>query len=262
MNFFPSSTLLSAIFMIGIALGCAQADAPQENTTKQTETVAPAIDLEQNSNKAEDTEQNSNEAETSPESEIVATSILALRPGQAWTEVLPGEEAYELMYTENGTLLYQGMVIVSEIRVSGSYAKRLLISDSSPSGNYHLFQACDRLGERSLCWAEFLVNKAENRAQQVSLSKYGVSHWVRWSEDEKYALFPYRSESSFTLRGLDLETGESSGYIDWFCNIDLNSFSWIDNRVFQIQVLDHGENGWPCNDSPRWFREDIAKLFE
>ena len=259
MNFFPSSTLLSAIFVIGISLGCVQANAPQKNTIKQTETPTPEIALGQNSDEAEDIEQNINEAEISPESEIISSTNSALMPGEkAWTEISPGEEAYELIFTENGTLLHQGRVLLSEIPVSGSNAKRLLISGPSPSGNYHLFRACDAL---DFCWAEFLVNKAESSAQQVSLSKYGVMHWDQWSEDERYALFSYTSESSFILYALDLVTGES-GDSDWFCDVDLNSFSWIDNRVFQIQVLDHGDTGWPCNDSPRWFREDIAKLFE
>ena len=253
MKLLTSSTLLSAFCMMSIALGCTQADIPQENLTNQTETIPQATDVEQTSK----------QTEPRPESEIVASTNRALRSGeQTWTEILPGEEAYELIFTEEGALLYQGTVLLSKVLVSGLPAKRLLISGPSPSGNYHYFQACDALDEAALCWTEFLVTKTEGSVQQVSLSKYGVMHWVQWSEDERYALFPYTSEGSFTFYALDLETGESSTDSDWFCDVDLNSFSWLDNRNFQIQVFDHGDAGGPCNDSPRWFSADMTKLFE
>ncbi|MDJ0703478.1 MAG: hypothetical protein QNJ46_09380 [Leptolyngbyaceae cyanobacterium MO_188.B28] len=238
---------------MGLTLGCAQTNAPKKNLSKPTETTSPAIDPVQISR----------QKAPQPETDITASSTSALIPGeQVWTELLPGEEAYELEFTAEGALLYQGTVLVSDIQVSSDvYAKKLIISPSSPSGNYHFLKACDGLDESALCWTEFLVNKAEGGAQQVGLTKYGVMHWVQWSEDEQYALFSYTGEGAFTFYALNLETGEPSSDADWFCDVDLSSFSWVDNRLFQVQVFDNDDTDWQCNDSPSVFVGDISELF-
>ena len=83
---------------------------------------------------------------------------------------------------------------------------------------------------------------------------------MQWSEDEEYALFNYTSEGSSTLSGLNLKTGEATGGSDWFCDVDLNSFSWIDNKVFQIQVFDNKDQDLKCQDTPYWFRGNVSLL--
>ena len=71
-----------------------------------------------------------------------------------------------------------------------TYAQRLIVSNTSPSGRFNVVKACEGTTDESgLCWAVFLVDRQSKTAEKISIAKYGGQNWVQWSGDERYAVF-------------------------------------------------------------------------
>lgn len=179
----------------------------------------------------------------------------------AWTTILAGESAEGLTFTEAGTLLYQGQVLLSQIPVSyGSdgtitYAKRLIVSAASPTNRFSIVKACESAtSESGLCWALYLVDRQSGSAQRLEVAKYGGRDWVQWSADPRYAIMAEQMEASTWFIAIDLQTGQSRQFDPIPAIVDLASFTWTGDRSFEVDV--------PCDRSPcPQFRGEIETLF-
>jgi hypothetical protein len=207
----------------------------------------------------------------SPETVDASTLTSAASPAlpkmvgvQEWAETLKGESAQGLTFTEDGRLLYQDNVLLTEIPVSyGSngditYAQRLIVSDTSPSGRFNIVKACEgTTTESGLCWSVFLVDRQAQTAQKIDIAKYGGLNWVQWTVDERYALFVEAMEGVSWFVALDLQAGKSKMFEQTAATADLSSFKWIDNRTFKANLL--CQDGANCTEPP--FRGNISTLF-
>jgi hypothetical protein len=165
-----------------------------------------------------------------------------LTGNQAWQSITPGETADGLTFTTDGKLLYQNEPLLVEIPVSYSsdntvtYAKRLIVSPTSPSGRYSLVKACDRETDEALCWAVYRVDRQHAKVQQVSIGKYGGLEWIQWSSDERYAVFLEKMEGTAWFIVMNLETGESQLSDQLPAQPDLTSFVWTGDRIFNVTL--------------------------
>ncbi len=189
---------------------------------------------------------------------------------EGWVTLHPGEEKDGLKFTKDGALSYQGKVLLPNIPVSYvsdgtvKYAGRLIVSNPSPSGNFNFFQACEQPSDGgSLCWALFVVDKEKGKATKTHAGKYGPLQWVKWSRDERYAILANQNEGASWLHAIDLQTGDSKPFKDegWSCsNIDLNSFSWIDDKGFKVKI--YHTPGCPGNtDKSFLYTGNIEDIF-
>ncbi len=159
--------------------------------------------------------------------------------GQTWTQINRGQSAQELQLTEQGSLSYQGKVLLPTIPVSYSSdgsvteALQLIVSPTSPSGRYNFFKACDRDG---LCWAVYLVDRTEKTAKKVDVAKYGGRDWVQWSADERYAVLAEQMEGATWMVAVELPTGTSAMSDELTFTADLASFKWTGDRTFTLQA--------------------------
>ncbi|MBD1913159.1 MULTISPECIES: hypothetical protein [unclassified Leptolyngbya] len=183
---------------------------------------------------------------------------------QEWAEILKGESAQGLAFTEDGRLLYQDKILLTEIPVSYvsngdiTYAQRLIVSDVSPSGRFNIVKACeDATAESGLCWSVFLADRQAGTARKIDIAKYGGLNWVQWTGDERYALFVESMEGVSWFVALDLQTGESKMFEQTAATVDLSSFKWIDHRSFEANLS--CQDGATCTEPP--FRGNISTLF-
>jgi hypothetical protein len=164
-----------------------------------------------------------------------------------WLDLLPGETVRDLSFTETGTLSYQETILLSEIPVSTSsdgavtYAKRLIVSPTSPSGRYTILKACEEVTDGGLCWAIYKVDRAQQTAQTVSIGKYGGLDWVQWSADDRYAVFLEKMEGTAWFIVMDLQSGESSISSEMPAQPELDSFTWTGDRTFTITLADQSQ---------------------
>jgi ankyrin repeat protein len=182
----------------------------------------------------------------------------------SWVTLCPGEKAHGLEFTEDRTLSYQGKVLLSKIPVSYnaygpiSYARQIIVSNPSPSGNFSFFKACDG----SLCWALFFVDKQKRKLNKTNAGKYGPNTWVQWSRDERYAILASENDGAAWIHAIDMKTGNSRVIKEAFQGaIKLNSFSWINDREFKIKIIPYLKNSGFQQDtaSSFWWRGNIEK---
>jgi hypothetical protein len=197
-----------------------------------------------------------------------------LPPGEeAWVTLSPGKEAHGIKFTKEGGLSYQGKVLLSKIPVSYvsdgtvKYAGSLIVSNPSPSGRFNFFKACEQSsgdGSGGLCWALFVVDKQKGKANKTQAGKYGPLQWVQWSKDERYAILANQNEGAIWLHAIDLKTGDSKSFDDagWSCSkIDFNSFSWVNDRVFNVKIT-HPQGCEQDAVKSYVFTGNIKKLFK
>ncbi|MFP5274052.1 hypothetical protein [Coleofasciculus sp.] len=214
----PVRVLMSVFLVSGAIAGCTQPTS-QTNGALSTATAKPP-------------------AAVSPASPTTATNSPINSPD--WVNLLPGETIGDLTFTQGETLVYQCKTLLSEIPVSYSsdgtvtYAKRLIVSGSSPSGRYTFIKACEiEVKEIGLCWSIYKVDALATEAQKVNISKYGGLNWVQWSSDERYAVF--FDKTWFIV--MDLLTGESKTSSELSAQPDLKSFTWTSDRTFDVTLV-------------------------
>lgn len=115
---------------------------------------------------------------------------------QRWATILKGDSLQDLTFTNDGKLLYQNNVLLKKVPVSYvsngnvTYAQRLIVSDPSPLGRFKVIRACESpTNETGLCWAVFLLDRQLRTAKKIGIAKYGGQEWVKWTTDERYAVF-------------------------------------------------------------------------
>jgi hypothetical protein len=174
----------------------------------------------------------------------------------SWATLLPGESAHGVTFDAEGSLKQGNKEVLEDIPVtyvsdgSAVYAQRLIVSPPSPSGNFHFLKGCETaIPDQGLCWAVFLMNKANGTAYPVTVGKYGGENWVQWSADDRYAVLVEILEGSAWIYVVDLQTEASRHLGEMSVNVDLDSFQWTGDRTFTIRV-----DGSPIE-------ADIATLF-
>ncbi len=183
----------------------------------------------------------------------------------SWVQLQPGDEEYGVKFNKDGSLSNQGKVLISKIPVSYSsdgsvfYAINIILSNPSPSGNFHFFQACDTQG---LCWALYLIDKNQSKVHKTFAGKYGSFQWVQWTEDERYAILADQNEGYSRIYAIDLKTGDSKSVDIGSLAIDFKSFSWLDSRKFKIKVINHPTcvDCKPDKSNSYWFQGNITNI--
>lgn len=162
-----------------------------------------------------------------------------------WATLFPGDTTADLTFAETGDLLLAEQQLLDSIPVSyendtpSSYAARLLVSPSSPSGRYSIVKACeDPAPGMGLCWSIYAIDREEAIAQKVGIGKYGGMDWVQWSPDERYAVFLEKMEGTSWFVVLDLEIGESLLMEELSAEADLSQLRWTGDRTFQVPLAD------------------------
>ena len=184
---------------------------------------------------------------------------------QSWITLQPGDEEYNIKFAKDGSLSHQGKVLMPKIPVSYSsdgsvfYAINIILSNPSPSGNFHFFQACDTQG---LCWALYLIDKNQGKVYRTSAGKYGSSQWVQWSKDERYAILADQNEGYSRMYAINLKTGDSKSIDIGSRAIDLKSFSWLDSRKFKVKIINHPAcaDCKPDKSKFYWFQGNITNI--
>lgn len=186
--------------------------------------------------------------------QVTPGAIIKRPQHRGWTQLTPGKTAYGLQFTPAKSLTFQGKTLLSRVPVSYSsdgvttYAQRLIVSPTSPSGRFNIVKGCDG----ALCWAVFLIDRQTGKAQQIQIGKYGGLEWVKWTKDERYAVFGEKNDGAFWFNVVNLQTGETKLSEQLNPQVNLNSFTWISDRAFRVNFL----------NSKVPFRGDITKLFD
>ncbi len=210
------------------------------------------------------------QSKASPTAEVDAPS----KPNaQGWVTLYPGETADGLEFSKDGKLSFKGKVLLEKIAVTYdstgpvSYAKRLLVSPHSPSGNFNLLRGCD--GETNgLCWKYFLIDRVAGEAKETTVGKYGADEdWMQWSANERYLVMKGYTDGAAWLYAINLETADGRALEFGQNELDLSRFSWVDEGTFQIKVhkLAQGasvaEAGNETTNAPFWFKGNLTALF-
>lgn len=163
---------------------------------------------------------------------------------KTWQNILPGETAYGLTFSQEEKLFNGDNLLLEEIVVSygedGSktYAKKLKVSPASPSSKFNVFKGCESTDETGLCWVAYLVNKEQGTVEEIVVGKYGGIDWIKWSEESNYAVMAQSQEGVFWFYVIDLVTGESQSFEEINNQLDLDSFQWLDATTFQVEFKD------------------------
>ena len=210
------------------------------------------------------------QTKVSPTKEVDAPS----KPNaQGWVTLYPGKAADGLEFSKDGKLSFKGKVLLEKIAVTYdstgpvNYAKRLLVSPPSPSGNFNLLRGCD--GETNgLCWKFFLLDRVAGEAKETTVGKYGADEdWMQWSQSDRYLVMKGYTDGAAWLYAIDLETADGRALEFGQHEFDLSRFTWVDAETFQIKVnkLPQGasvaETGNETTNAPFWFKGNLKALF-
>ncbi len=209
-------------------------------------------------------------SKASPTTEVSAPS----KPNaQGWVTLYPGEAADGLEFSKDGKLSLKGKMLVAKIGVTYTsdgqvtYAKRLIVSPPSPSGNFNLLRGCDGVTD-GLCWKFFLIDRQAGEAKETTVGKYGADEdWMQWSANERYLVMKGYTDGAAWLYAIDLLSAKGRALEFGQHELDLSSFTWVDEGTFQIKVneLRQGkavaDAGNETPDTPFWFKGNLAALF-
>lgn len=193
---------------------------------------------------------------------------------QGWVTLYPGEAADGLEFSKDGKLSLFGQVLLEKIGVTESvdapevtYAKRLIVSPPSPSGNFNLLRGCDGVTD-GLCWKFFLIDRKAGVAKETTVGKYGADDdWMQWSENERYLVMKGYTDGAAWLYAIDLLTAEGRALEFGQHELDLSTFTWVDEGTFKIKVNElpigkaAADGGNETTDAPFWFKGNLAALF-
>jgi hypothetical protein len=119
-------------------------------------------------------------------------------------------------------------------------ARKAVLFPPSPRNRLRVVQACEAAEVDSLCWATRLMDPSSASLHEVVAGKYGPSHWIRWSPEERRVALISRNEGAEWLHVIDSATGAARTYpgetenANW--QIDRDSFAWTGDEVFTVKV--------------------------
>jgi hypothetical protein len=119
-------------------------------------------------------------------------------------------------------------------------ARQAVLFPPSPRNGLRVVQACEAAEADSLCWATRLMDPSRAALHEVVAGKYGPSHWLRWSPEERRVALISRNEGAEWLHVIDTATGTAKTYpgenenANW--QIDRDSFAWTGDDAFSVKV--------------------------
>jgi hypothetical protein len=119
-------------------------------------------------------------------------------------------------------------------------AREVVLFPPSPKNGLRVVQACESPDANSLCWATRLLDSKSATLHEITAGKYGPSHWIRWSPDERRVALISRNDGAEWLNIVDTATGAATTYPaeteneNW--KIDRQSFTWTGDAAFSVAV--------------------------
>ncbi len=119
-------------------------------------------------------------------------------------------------------------------------AKEIVLFPPAPRSGLRILQVLRRCGGGQLCWAVRIVDPKTATLHDVTAGKYGPSHWIRWSPDERRVALISRNEGAEWLHVVDAASGATTTYPDeteaanW--KIDRESLAWTDGSRFTVKI--------------------------
>ncbi len=154
-----------------------------------------------------------------------------------YVTVLAGETYCEFWLKEDGSLDYRGKWIARPLISSPSFvwagkipAEKLILLPPSPSGRYRIIQLCARHD----CTV-FIFDSHRNIVKKVPGGHGGLQNWIKWSDDDAYAILWKRNDDLDWLYFYDTNKLNyfhpfPKGNGDRSVIIDTSTFSWVNNR--------------------------------
>lgn len=258
-------THLHRVWQLGLSIGVCLVLATTGCTSNQVGETVTSPSLPDPALEATETPAQLTPAASTPAAGLNAPLSPAVGTS-AWTAILPGDAVDRLQFTTEGALVYQGTPLLAEIPVTYDsdgnrmLAKRLVVSPPSVSGRFSVVKGCEETtADAGLCWAVFLVDRTTPSATRINVGKYGGLDWVQWSADERYAVFVEQLEGAIWFVVVDTQTGEAKLFAQQPAPANLEGFTWISDRVFEVPL--QSCEGETCSDQPAPFQGDIATLF-
>jgi hypothetical protein len=119
-------------------------------------------------------------------------------------------------------------------------AREVVLFPPSPQRGLRVIQACESPDANSLCWATRLLDPKSATLHEITAGKYGPSHWISWSPQERRVALINRNEGAEWLNIIDTATGAATIYpresenVNWL--IDRESFAWTGDDAFSLKV--------------------------
>lgn len=119
-------------------------------------------------------------------------------------------------------------------------AQQVILFPPSPQNGFRIVEACEGAEANSLCWAVRLLDPGTASLHAIAAGKYGPSHWVRWSPQERRVALVSRNEGAEWLHVIDTASGATATYpgetenANW--QIDRESFAWTGDDAFTMKV--------------------------
>jgi hypothetical protein len=119
-------------------------------------------------------------------------------------------------------------------------ARQVILFPPSPQNGFRVLQGCEAADANSLCWAVRLLDPKDAALHEITAGKYGPSHWLRWSPQERRVALISRNEGVEWLHVVDTATGATTTYpaesenANW--KIDRESFVWTGDDAFSVKV--------------------------
>lgn len=151
-----------------------------------------------------------------------------------WVELNRGQRTGDFQFSRNRTLLYKGR------RIMGITFKRtvrqIAVSPPAVSGKYAICVTSDDIDSTG-----YLLNLDSYSAVRLVLQG-PPSVWATWSPAGTHAIIASYYEADMTLYSISLPSGRVRNFRFNLAgepeeeNYDLDSLSWVDNRVFRFRA--------------------------
>jgi hypothetical protein len=180
-----------------------------------------------------------------------APSVSAAESGpciDGFVEIAVNRPACGIALEADGSLAIDGrrtppIVVSYQEGASGQVAvpaQQVILFPPASRNGFRIVQACEAAEADSLCWAVRLLDPRSAALHEITAGKYGPSHWVRWSPQERRVALISRNEGAEWLHVVDTASGATATYpgggenANW--QIDRDSFAWTGDDAFTVKV--------------------------
>jgi len=163
-------------------------------------------------------------------------NALSLIPSNqsGWVELNLGQKTGDFQFSRNRTLLYKGRRVVGVI--FKPTVRQIAVSPPAVNGKYAICVTFDDIDSTG-----YLLNLDSYSAARLALQG-PPSVWATWSPAGTQAIIASYYEADMTLYSISLPSGRVRNFHFNLAGepeeetYDLESLSWVDNRVFRFQA--------------------------